>query len=51
MIARNDRPVAAEMLKELVYEGNRTDSVISPEDVLSDNVYFYSRRNKALKIV
>lgn len=51
MIARDDGLVTAKMLKELVHEGNRTDSVISPEDVLSDNVYFYSREEKSLKIV
>ena len=39
------------MFKELAYEGNRTDGIIKPEDVLSDNVYFYSRKDKALKIV
>lgn len=51
LIARDDGLVSAKMLKELVHEGNRTDSVIKPEDVLSDNVYFYSRKEKALRIV
>lgn len=51
LIAKDDGLVTAKTLKELVHEGNRTDSVIKPEDVLSDNVYFYSRKNKALKIV
>jgi len=51
LVARDDGLVTAKMLKELVYEGNRTSAVIKPEDVLSDNIYFYSRKNKALKIV
>lgn len=51
LIARDDGLVAAKMLRELVYEGNRTGAVIKPEDVLSDNIYFYSRKNKTLKIV
>lgn len=50
LIARDDGLVTAKALKEIVYEGNRTDGVIKPEDVLSDNVYFYSRSDKALKI-
>lgn len=51
MIARDDGLVTAKMLKELVHEGNRTDSAIKPEDVLSDNVYFYSHKEKLLKTV
>ena len=51
LVARDDGLVTAKMLKELVYDGNRTDGIIKPEDVLSDNVYFYSRKDKALKIV
>lgn len=51
LVARDDGLVSAKMLKELVYEGNRTDRIIKMEDVLSDNVYFYSRKDKALKIV
>lgn len=51
LIARDDGLVSAKMLKELVHEGNRTDSVIKPEDVLSDNVYFYSCAEKSLRIV
>ena len=51
LVARDDGLVNAKMLKELVYEGNRTDGIIKPEDVLSDNVYFYSRKDKSLKIV
>ena len=50
LIARDDGLVSAKMLKEIVHEGNRTDPVIKPEDVLSDNVYFYSRTEKSLKI-
>ena len=50
LIARDDGLVSAKILKEIVHEGNRTDSVIKPEDVLSDNVYFYSRTEKSLKI-
>lgn len=51
LVAKDDGLVSAKMLKELVHEGNRTDGIIKPEDVLSDNVYFYSRKDKALKIV
>ena len=50
LVTRDDGLVTAKMLKELVYEGNRTDGIIKPEDVLSDNVYFYSRKDKTLKI-
>lgn len=50
LIARDDGLVTPKMLKELVHKGNRTDSVIKPEDVLSDNIYFYSCRAKSLKI-
>lgn len=50
LIARDDGLVTPKMLKELVYEGNRTDAVITAEDVLSDNIYFYSRAKKSLKI-
>ncbi len=50
LVARDDGLVTAKMLKELVYEGNRTDGIIKPEDVLSDNVYFYARKDKTLKI-
>ena len=50
LVARDDGLVTAKMLKELVYEGNRTDGIIKPEDVLSDNVYFYSCKDKTLKI-
>ena len=51
LIARDDGLTTAKMLKELVYEGNRTEGIIKSEDVLSDNVYFYSRKTKSLKIV
>lgn len=51
LIVKDDGLVTAKALKEIVHEGNRTDSVIKPEDVLSDNVYFYSRKDKILKIV
>ena len=50
MIARDDGLVNAKMLKELVHEGNRTDSAIKPEDVRSDNIYFYFCAKKSLKI-
>ena len=50
LIARDDGLVMPKRLKELVYEGNRTDAVIKQEDVLSDNIYFYSRAKKSLKI-
>ena len=50
LIARDDGLVTPKRLKELVHEGNRTESVIKPEDVLTDNVYFYSRAEKSLKI-
>lgn len=51
MIARDDGLVTAKMLKELVHDGNRTDAIVRQEDVLSDNVYFYSCVEKSLKIV
>lgn len=51
LIARDDGLVTARMLKELIHEGNRTEGIIKSEDVLSDNVYFYSRKAKSLKIV
>ena len=51
MIARDDGLVNAKMLKEFVHDGNRTDSIVRQEDVLSDNVYFYSCAEKSLKIV
>ena len=51
MIARDDGLVNAKMLKELVHDGNRTDAIVRQEDVLSDNVYFYSCAEKSLKIV
>lgn len=51
LVAKDDGLVSAKMLKELVHEGNRTDGIIKPEDVLSDNLYFYSRKDKSLKIV
>ena len=34
LIARDDGLVSAKILKEIVHEGNRTESVIKPEDVL-----------------
>lgn len=51
LIAKDDGLVTAKMLKELVHEGNRTDSVINPEDVLSDNGYYYSCTERSLRIV
>ena len=51
LVAKDDGKVTAKMLKELVYDGNRTEGMIHAEDVLSDNVYFYSRKAKELKIV
>ena len=50
LVARDDGLISAKMLKEIVHEGNRTESVIKPQDVLSDNIYFYSRAKKSLKI-
>ena len=50
MIARDDGLVEAKALKEIIYEGNRNDSIIKQEDVLSDNIYFYSCEDKTLKI-
>ena len=50
MIARDDGLVEAEALKEIIYEGNRNDSIIKQEDVLSDNIYFYSCEDKTLNI-
>lgn len=51
LIVRDDGSVSAKHLKENVYAGNRTPGVIKPEEVLSDNVYRYCRKDKSLKIV
>ena len=51
LIAKDDGQVTKNMLKDLIYDGNRTDGVVSPKDILSDNVYRYSRKNKGLTIV
>ena len=37
----------AEELKEIVMETNRTQ--VAPEEVLSDSVYYYCRKEKVLK--
>ena len=51
LVAKNNGLLTADELKKIVYDNNRTDALIKPEDVLSDNVYFYSRKEKTLKIV
>ena len=51
LIAKDDGRITQQMAKELVYDGNRTEGIIKPEDVLSDNVYRYSRKTKELKTV
>ncbi len=51
LIAKDDGLLAAKELKEIVYQNNRTEVAVKKEDVLSDNVYFYSRKDKSLKIV
>ena len=51
LIAKDDGRITQQMAKELVYDGNRTEGIVKPEDVLSDNVYRYSRKTKELKIV
>ena len=51
LIAKDDGQVTKNMLKELIHEGNRTEGIVRKEDILSDNVYRYSRKAKELKIV
>lgn len=51
LVAKDDGLVTAKALKEIVYDGNRTDAIIKKEDVLSDNIYCYSCAEKSLKIV
>ena len=51
LIAKDDGLVTAKALKEIVYDGNRTDAIVKKEDVLSDNIYRYSCAEKSLKIV
>ena len=50
-ISKDDGLLTARELKEIVYKNNRMEIVVKQEDVLSDNVYFYSRKTKELKIV
>ena len=51
LIAKDDGQLTANELRKLIYDGNRNGAIIQAEDVLSDKVYFYSRKAKALKIV
>ena len=51
LIVKNDGLLTRKELKEIVYDGNRTGGLTKQEDILSDNVYFYSRKEKALIIV
>lgn len=51
MIVRDDGLVTAKRLKDNVRVGNRTPEIVKPADVLSDNIYRYSRKDKTLKIV
>lgn len=51
MIARDDGLVTAGRLKDNVRAGNRTPEIVKPADVLSDNIYRYSRKEKTLKII
>lgn len=50
LIAKDDGLVTAKALKEIVYDGNRTGTIVKKEDVLSDNIYRYSCAEKSLKI-
>lgn len=50
LIAKDDGLVTAKALKEIVYDGNRTGTIVKKEDVLSDNIYHYSCAEKSLKI-
>lgn len=51
LVAKDDGLVTAKALKEIVYDGNRTNAIVKKEDVLSDNVYRYFCAEKSLKIV
>ena len=51
MIKKDDGLLTAEELKEIVYQNNRMEVIVKQTDVLSDNVYHYSRKTKALRIV
>lgn len=51
MIARDDGLVTAGRLKDNVRAGNRTPEIVKSADVLSDNIYRYSCKDKTLKIV
>ena len=51
LIKKDDGLLTAQELKKIVYQNNRLDFVVKPEEVLSDNIYHYSRRAKELKIV
>lgn len=50
LVAKDDGQITKNMLKDLIYDGNRTDGIVRPADILSDNVYRYSRKNKELTI-
>ncbi len=51
MIAKKDGRSSRNRLRDILYKGNRNPQIITPEDVLSDSLYLYSRERKALKIV
>ena len=51
LIKKDDGLLTAQELKKIVYQNNRLDFVVKPEEVLSDNVYHYSRTTKEVKIV
>ena len=50
LIAKDDGQVTLKMLKELIHEGNRTEGIVRKEDILSDNVYRYSRKTRELTV-
>ena len=51
LIKKDDGLLTAQELKKIVHQNNRLDFVVKPEEVLSDNIYHYSRKGKELKIV
>ena len=51
LIAKDDGQLTANELRKLIYDGNRNGAMIQNEDVLSDKIYFYSRKTKELKVV
>ncbi len=50
LIAKDDGSVLIQQLKKTVSENNRKGILVKPKDVLSDSVYFYSRKNLSLSL-